>query len=305
MAHKLFPHTTEERIAIEKYLECSEEGLKEDVAAIMDWFQKQPHLVEAGIDPDVVRTFLLVSKGSREKAKRRIDNFYKYRGLAPELIQSRIQALSSDQDLWTIYRYAAILKLYEGKRIAIVQFFDPDPSSFSAEQVFRNLYMIIDLRVKYDCFRSEIWVVDLKNATLGHLLRLNPMLAQKSAQIFQDGLGFKVHSIHVLNCPSIGQQIISLFRKFVKAKIMDRVMIHASVEALHEFLPKQYLPKDYGGEDCSMQEYTDMYEKELRSDSTKQFLLNACKHVSDEKKRPATDYNYEFLSGTFKKLDID
>ncbi|XP_061723105.1 uncharacterized protein LOC133529411 isoform X2 [Cydia pomonella] len=184
MAHKLFPRT------IEKNLECSEEGLKEDVDAIMDWFQKQPHLVDAGIDPDVVRTFLLVAKGSREKAKRRIDNFYKYRGLAPELIQSRIQALSSNQDLWVTHRYAAILKLYEGRRITIIQLYDPDQSSVSSEQVFRNLYMMSDLRIKYDCFRGDIWVVDLKNATLGHLLRVNPILGQKSAQIFQD-LGSK------------------------------------------------------------------------------------------------------------------
>ncbi|XP_047999645.1 alpha-tocopherol transfer protein-like [Leguminivora glycinivorella] len=303
---KLFQHTEEEKRQIVKNLECSEEGLKEDVEAIMEWFYKQPHLADAGIDPDVVRTFLLINKGSREKAKRRIDNFYKYRGLAPELIQSRIQALSSDQKLWTTFRYAAIPKLYQRKRITIIQLCEPNPSIFLADQVFRNLYMMNDIRVKYDCFQGDIWVVDLKDGKIGHLLRVNPMMAQRSAQIFQDGLGFKVHAIHILNFPSIGQQILSFFRKFVKAKIMDRVMIHSSVEELHEFIPKEYLPKDFGGDSWSMQEYTDICEKELRSEATKQFLLNACNHVSNEKKRPASDCNnYEYMSGTFKKLNID
>lgn len=50
---------------------------------------------------------------------------------------------------------------------------------------------------------------------------------------------------------------------------------------------------------------SDMYEKELRSTKYKQFLINAMSIVSNEKKRPDSDINEEYLAGSFRKLDFD
>ena len=45
----------------------------------------------------------MASKGSLEKAKRKIDHFYKYRSLAPELIQDRSDDLNDpNYDPWTV-----------------------------------------------------------------------------------------------------------------------------------------------------------------------------------------------------------
>lgn len=71
---------------------------------------------------------------------------------------------------------------------------------------------------------------------------------------FQEGLALKVYAIHVLNAPSIGQQILSFFKKFMKPKILDRLVLHSNLEELHKALPKECLPRDYGGEDYSMDE---------------------------------------------------
>lgn len=71
---------------------------------------------------------------------------------------------------------------------------------------------------------------------------------------FQEGLALKVFAIHVLNAPSIGQQILSFFKKFMKPKILDRLVLHSNLEELHKALPKECLPRDYGGEDYSMDE---------------------------------------------------
>ncbi|KAI8442102.1 hypothetical protein MSG28_005732 [Choristoneura fumiferana] len=152
---------------------------------------------------------------------------------------------------------------------------------------------------------GEIWLIDLKNITLGHLLRLNPMVVQRASQMFQEGLALKVFAIHILNAPSIGQQILNFFKKFMKPKLLDRLVLHSNLEELHKALPKECLPRDYGGEDYSMEELKDMYQKEFRTEKTKQYLLKGCKEISDEKKRPGANNNEEFLAGTFKKLDLD
>lgn len=48
-----------------------------------------------------------------------------------------------------------------------------------------------------------------------------------------------------------------------------------------------------------------MVEKEMRSTKTKQFLINSMKIVSNEKKRPDSNINEEYLAGSFRKLDFD
>ncbi|XP_063628802.1 alpha-tocopherol transfer protein-like [Cydia splendana] len=304
----IFPYSAEEREIVLKEFGFTETGIKEDVAGIMDWFQKQPHLVEAGIDSEVIVKMLIMAKGSREKVKSKIDKFYKYRGMSPDLIHSRIELLNGNQDLFTFYRQAISTKLYEGMRITTLKFVDPNPSSFKIEEIFRNSYMVGDLRVKYDYMLGEIWLLDLKNISLGHFLRINPMVVQRASQMFQDGSGFRVFSVHVLNVPSIGLQLYNFFKQFIKPKLLERLMVHETLEELHKVLPKIYLPKDYGGEDYSMDEFKDLYQKEFRSGKTLQYLLDGCKMVSDEKKRPGVYRNEdrnEDLAGTFKNLNLD
>ncbi|KAJ8712710.1 hypothetical protein PYW08_008014 [Mythimna loreyi] len=303
--HPMFPYTKEDVQEIRKELGLKESTIEEDVDAIIDWFNKQPHLVEAGIDRDYVERMLIVTKGSMEKTKRRIDNFYKYRLLAPEIIQNREKVLSDSEDLWTAYVQISIPKIYKGHRVSIIRFGNPDPSVFFCEAFLRNTFMLADIRMKYDYFLGDIWVLDMKHATFSHLLRLNPTLMQKSAHLFHEGLGLRIHSIHVLNATSLLQHVISFMRQFFSPKIIDRVVVHESLDDLHMSVPKKYLPKDYGGEQPSMAEFKDIYEKEIRSTNTKQFLLNAMKMVSNEKKRPNSEINEEFLAGSFRKLDFD
>lgn len=40
----------------------------------------------------------------------------------------------------------------------------------------------------------------------------------------------------------------------MKPKVMGRLKVHNSVEELYEHIPKEYLPKDYGGEEPCMEE---------------------------------------------------
>ncbi|CAH0595078.1 unnamed protein product [Chrysodeixis includens] len=303
--HPFYPYTKEDVQEIRGELGLKESTIQEDVDAIVEWFLKQPHLVEAGIDRNFVERMLIISKGSMEKVKRRLDSYYKYRLLAPEIIQNREKVLSDSEDLWTSYLQIAMPKLFKGHRVSVVKFINPEPSVFSCEGFLRNTFMLADIRLRTDYFLGDIWVLDMKHATFSHLLRLNPALMQKSANLFHEGLGVRIKSIHIINATSVLNNAISFMRQFFSAKLMDRVVVHESLDDLYMSVPKRYLPKDYGGEEPAMAEFKDKYEKELRSTKTKQFLIESMKMVSDEKKRPNSDINEEFLAGSFRKLDFD
>ncbi|XP_028167689.1 uncharacterized protein LOC114358028 [Ostrinia furnacalis] len=260
--HPFFPYTEEEKQEIRKELGLKETGIQEDIDAILEWFRKQPHLVDAGINRAVIERTLITAKGSLDKTKQRLDALYKYRGLAPELIQNREKDLSDQHgELWSFYRQAAMPKLYKGQRVSILKIVDPDPNNFFIDILFRNTFM--------------------------------------------EGLGLRVSAIHVLNCPRYGQTVLNVMKQFFKPKILDRTIFHGSLDELYEYIPKRHLPKDYGGEEPSLDELKEKYEKECRSEKAKKFLIDSSKMVSNESKRSGTYIYDECLTGSFKKLDFD
>ncbi|KAF9806241.1 hypothetical protein SFRURICE_021460 [Spodoptera frugiperda] len=293
------------RAGIEPATRCMAASCPATAPTVQSNFFDENPMTSPALERPFVERMLIVAKGSMEKAKRRIDNYYRYRLLAPEIIQNREKVLSDSQDLWSSYLQLSMPKMYKCNRVSVFQLLSPDPSAFSCEAFLRNTFMLGDVRMKHDYFLGDIWIVDMKHATFSHLLRLNPTLMQKAAHLFHEGLGLRIHSIHVLNANSLLQHLVSFMRQFFSPKIIDRVIVHESLDALHMSLPKRYLPKDYGGDEPALAEFRDKYEKEIRSTVTKQFLINSMKMVSNEKKRPNSDINEEYLAGSFRKLDFD
>ncbi|CAH0713622.1 unnamed protein product, partial [Brenthis ino] len=303
--HPFYQTTEEDRLLIRKELGFKDSILQEDIDAIIEWFQKQPHLAHAPIDRDYVEKILISTKGSQEKAKRKIDNFYKYRSLAPELVQQRIQDLDDpNYDPWITYRQAAMLKLYNGKRISVFKLTEPNASKVIIDVMLKNTVMLGDLRLKYDYMLGDIWIFDLQNASIGHLLQFNLLTFQKFVNIIQDGVGFRIYEIHVINATSFSQAFLNFVKQFVKPKIVGRMVVHRTIEELQAHIPKTYLPKDYGGEQPSLDEFKELYLREIRKGPTKDCLIEYCQLISDEKNRPG-DFEEEYLVGSFKKLEFD
>ncbi|KPJ21414.1 hypothetical protein RR48_00522 [Papilio machaon] len=87
--------------------------------------------------------------------------------------------------------------------------------------------------------------------------------------------------------------------------MIDRVIIHDTMESLHKYVPKEYLPKDYGGDLPSLIEFTESLNRDVYNEKIKGALIDYCKLVSDESKRPREKYDEECIVGSFKKLDFD
>lgn len=56
--HTLYPISEEDRSSIRKELDFKESILQEDIDAIIEWFQKQPHLVDAPIGIYIIYIFV-------------------------------------------------------------------------------------------------------------------------------------------------------------------------------------------------------------------------------------------------------
>lgn len=64
-----------------------------------------------------------------------------------------------------------------------------------------------------------------------------------------------MYEVHVIQAPAVTQFIFNLFKQFVKPKLFERFMFHEDIEELYKYVPVAYLPKDYGGEEPSLDEF--------------------------------------------------
>lgn len=77
-----------QEIAIRELNETPER-ISDDVTALRDWVEKQPHLRSRTSDQFLI-AFLRGSKFSLEKAKHKIDRYYTMQALIPEVFRNKL-----------------------------------------------------------------------------------------------------------------------------------------------------------------------------------------------------------------------
>lgn len=87
-----------------------------------------------------------------------------------------------------------------------------------------------------------------------------------------------------------------------------QMQIHMSSDwsNLYEDVPKRILPKEYGGEDSTVEELTKYWLEKVNS--YRDWFLADQEYKSDESKRigtPKTSDNVFGLEGSFRKLNVD
>ena len=121
-----------------------------------------------------------------------------------------------------------------------------------------------------------------------------------------EGFPIRTKAIHFIN-PSTGfDTLFRLFRGFLSVKMQNRLFIHDSFEALHEEIPKNYLPAEYGGSVGSIESIINDWKKRIIE--FRPFFLEDVKYKTNERKRigePKSAMDLFGIDGSFRKLDVD
>ncbi|KAJ8709659.1 hypothetical protein PYW08_009663 [Mythimna loreyi] len=302
-----FYQTEEEVRAVRQVFGLTEKSIQDGVDAILEWLQKQPHLVHLDINRTILEMMIIVGKGSIERTKEKIDNFYKQRFLLPEIFQHKEHIICSSEKMWESYQIVSVPRLHENRRISIVKFGE-GITKFDSEEFFRKLTMLLDLRMIYDYMAGDIWIIDFKHVGWGLIFSQNPLVYKKITTFFTKALNWRIYGIHVLNLAgptNIVQKVVDFFKQFITSIIMDRVVIHDSLEDMYKYIPKECFPEDYGGNELSTQKLTEISEDFYKHPEIKEYLLECCKMTSNESLRPRDEKSDEYISGSFRQLQVD
>ena len=90
-------------------------------------------------------------------------------------------------------------------------------------------------------------------------------------------------------------------------KVANRVHVHDTYEDLHKHIPKEILPKDFGGDEMSCDKLNELWKETLKSEESQKIIRDTEKLVSDETKRHESKFNEEYMGmpGSFRRLTVD
>lgn len=72
--------------------------------------------------------------------------------------------------------------------------------------------------------------------------------------ILQETMGHRMKKIHMISGSKVFEAMLTVFKQGLSAKLKERIVVHQGYESLYEHVPKECLPKDFGGEQRSIAE---------------------------------------------------
>ncbi|KAL1454010.1 hypothetical protein WDU94_010307 [Cyamophila willieti] len=111
-----------------------------------------------------------------------------------------------------------------------------------------------------------------------------------------------------INAPPGLETLIYIVKQFLPEKLQKRIYVYGDdVTCLYDHIPRALLPKDYGGDDMSLEDMTENWRQELIAN--RDWFLNDSLRRADESKRPLTASSVPRdrfgTQGSFKTLIID
>ncbi|KAL4712407.1 hypothetical protein ACJJTC_001568 [Scirpophaga incertulas] len=284
--------------------------INESLDAVEDWIKKQPHLIEAGkyMSRNLLERLFILARGSVESTKQKIDKLFTCRGLMPEICLNK--TIGEFDKLWDCVNYVPLPKLSpkDYSRVMITRFTTDKLDDFSLLTYFRYNFLIGEYRLHYDYSLQERFIIDLKNLTQFSIIsKINPIVVRKAEVLCSEGYGTKIKGIHLLNAPGFVDKLIFLLKQALKEKVANRIHVHSSYEDLHKHVPKEILPKDYGGDEISCEKLTEQWKELLKTKEAIQIMNDCEKLIADESKRSDSNFNEDYLGmpGSFRKLNVD
>lgn len=139
----------------------------------------------------------------------------------------------------------------ENYKVTIFRLVDENPDIVNFNHVIKAFYIVTDIRL---VTLDELWgdgeipVFDMSNITLRHFTKIVFSTMRLFLKYSQEAHPVTVRQVHIVNCNSLVNRILQLIKPFLKTEVAERIHTHLpGAETLFKFIPRNILPKEYGG----------------------------------------------------------
>ncbi|KAH8383350.1 hypothetical protein KR009_008065 [Drosophila setifemur] len=279
-----------------------------EVQKFVNWIHAQPHISDRFSEGEALH-FFHACRSSMEVAKQVLDiNLTARTHLDEFFVNLDCERSETRRAMKTV----SIVPLPEvtpkGYRVIIGKLDDLNASNYNFADVMKLYCMIFDFWMYEDGIQpGHIIVIDLKGVSLGHVARIGLLQMKKFLYYLQEAAAIRLIGFHFINIVPFMDKILAIMTPFMKKELTSVLHMHSDLNEFYKFVPKQMLPKDYGGEEEVLIVSKEIYYKKLL-DNRKEMLEFETRHQVNEKLRPGkakTVSDIFGIEGNFKKLDID
>ncbi|XP_064480887.1 alpha-tocopherol transfer protein-like isoform X2 [Ornithodoros turicata] len=143
-----------------------------------------------------------------------------------------------------------------------------NPYTCTAEDIFRANVMCLEQAIMDPVTQVTgiVALMDMKGFSFTHLRFCPASHLQKVVSLIQDCFPARFKAIHIVNEPAIFSVLFSIVKPFLNEKLQKRIYFHGcDLNSLHQYLPADILPEEYGGLTGSM-DNSDFVQRMYRND---------------------------------------
>ncbi|XP_063628895.1 uncharacterized protein LOC134800326 [Cydia splendana] len=162
----------------------------------------------------------------------------------------------------------------------------------------------------HDYPNGLVAILDYRDVNLIDLLAFSTRhftLLQQCLTILKEGYGMRLKGLHVLTTSKATDALVTFAKQLLPEKLAGRLHVHRDIDTLYNFVPKEILPSDLGGDATSLSELQETFINELFSKEHKEWMEEGNRATINLSKKPK-DYfsdDYISISGSFRTLTVD
>lgn len=214
-----------------------------------------------------------------EAAKKLLIIFFETRKKHPQIFENR--DISSKEFRAAIRQFQIVgLKptTKDNHKITVFRLTTADSTDFVYLHLVRLIVAMLDSRFIYcdpnDLLNGEVGICDVSNFTFGHFMKIISSIGTMKAYMSyaQESAPIRIVQNHFVNCGSIMNKMMAVLRPFMRKEIWESTKFHSTFESLHEYIPKEILPVEFGG---TAGKIDDLYDEVLEYfESCRDYLMD-------------------------------
>ncbi|EDX01387.1 alpha-tocopherol transfer protein-like [Drosophila yakuba] len=262
-------------------------GWSDKLAELVAWFEANPNLPEK-IEPIVMLRFLKCTAFDVERTKSLVELNYSMRNKNPHLFMDRNM---EDEMTAKGLKVSDLLVLPgvtpEGNKLIFFRMADLDPRTRNSVEETKIFVMMSDARFtrpdverepgsgadyvldEADIAEGDVQIVDIGGYTLRHLAHVSIFVLRVYMKFLQEAYPSRLQAMHVINCPSYLDKLISMMSPFLREEVRNMIKYHTEgLESLYRDVPRDMLPDEYGGKAGSVAELKARGIQSIRDNAT-------------------------------------
>ncbi|KAI4454616.1 alpha-tocopherol transfer protein-related [Holotrichia oblita] len=235
---------------------------------------------EAGTIDELIKLkiifFLHASYYKIEPAKTYIENYYTLKGSWLEFSQNRDINLEPMRHTMRLSLVTDLpVRTKHNHLVVYTRIMDSSLDHFDALQQLKYFDMFVSAVFRVTGLSDgQVGVMDMEGVTFGHLLRINLMDLKRHAYYVQEALPIRIKGLHYINVSPVVDKLLSMIKPFLKKEMASLIHVHTKMDTLYEYVPKEALPNELGGQAATYKELHEenaqyLIEEEAEIDETK------------------------------------